>query len=782
MCQRPSLPFFDRCRVFKGPRLMTLGFVATLLLGVLSVSMMVVYVVGLWTMDEGFSHKDNLYMMAFRQSSESPAVGNQASAFINLRYQDFPGIEAVTFVYALNPNKDTVKISGKYVKSVVMVADSQFFKVFDIELFVGNKDLALAKPHTAVLAERFAHQVFGKANPLGETVQVGSKVYEVVGVSKTLSTRSSLDYDMLVSAPADNRSSSYLYGNEGVEFLLTNNGFDRELFDDYLAKVSKTLQLTMDGSVSMVPFKDAYAKMNRHGSYGLNYTLVSRQDEREKAYLLVSILLVVLLISLLNFGTLQRLQCLTHVKSIRVRQIVGATLRDVTRLYTRESLVLFILVDLVAIVLFKALMPLFNQVLVFKLYPTWLETGWSVTAVLCLFFAIGWLVRQYTLRSVFVAGQVSAGFYKKGWWVRRSVLVVQCLLSVVLINLSLVVWLQVNRLLNKDIGVDADGVVRTNLPYWTYEDLKVNPYVEAYSAGDSPFEASIATFHVVGQDNTVTPVYGMMVEPGYLETFGLELTQGRFFDDTHEIRPHDYARLVINEAAQKIWHLDNLADKRISWRYGVDEMPYEVVGVVKDFNYQHLSVQPKPLIMMYISCMGFDVFVRFKKGMESEGLTSLKALYEKANRSDDVFRYAYVSDEREAMYREEKQLGWLCVCFTLVGLMITAIGLFVLVYHDTQQRVKEIGIRKVNGAPIASIMWLLLANLLKSMGLALVLATPLAWMLMNRWLSSFAYKIPLNAWIFILSGLIALVIALLTVGTLSWKAATNNPVESLRNE
>lgn len=203
---------------------------------------------------------------------------------------------------------------------------------------------------------------------------------------------------------------------------------------------------------------------------------------------------------------------------------------------------------------------------------------------------------------------------------------------------------------------------------------------------------------------------------------------------------------------------------------------------MKDFDYQHLSVRPKPLIMIYISDMGQDLFVRFKKGMETEGMASLKELYEKSNQSDAVFRYTYVADEREAMYREEKQLGWMCLCFTLVGLMITAIGLFVLVYHDTRQRVKEIGIRKVNGAPVASIMWLLLANVLKSMGLAVVLASPLAWILMNRWLSSFAYKIPLSGWIFALSGIIALVIALLTVGILSWKAATNNPVESLRDE
>ena len=761
---------------------MTLGFVATLLLGVLSVSMMFSYIKGVWTMDEGFSRKDDCYMMAFRHSPESPAVGNHASEFLNLRYQDYPGIEAVTFVYAMNPDKDTVRIHEKHVKPVIMVADSQFFKVFDVELLVGNRNLAFTQPRSVVLSERFARNVFGKANPLGESVQIGGEEHTVVGVSKAFSTRSSLDYDVLVSAPANNTNGSYLLGKAGVEFLLTNEGFDKAVFDDYLVKASKTLQLTMDGSVHLVPFTDAFVKMDHHGSYGTNYMLVMRDDEREKAYLLVSILLVVLLISLLNFGTLQRLQCLTHDKSIRIRQFVGATLKDVTRLYTRESLVLFALVDLVAILLFLVLLPWVNQVSAFKLYPTWLEAGLTISGVLGLFFIVGWVVRRYTIRAIFVTGEASEAYYKKGWFIRRSALVVQCLLSVLLINISLVVWLQVSMMINKDIGMDTEGVIRTNLPDWTYDDLKNNPYIEASSFGFSPFEPALETFHVVGQDNTVTAVYGLMVEPGYLDVFDMKLLQGRFFDDTHEIRPHEYARVVINEAARKKWHLEDISSVRLSWRYGSAELQYEVVGVVKDFDYQHLSVRPKPLIMIYISDMGQDLFVRFKKGMETEGMASLKELYEKSNQSDAVFRYTYVADEREAMYREEKQLGWMCLCFTLVGLMITAIGLFVLVYHDTRQRVKEIGIRKVNGAPVASIMWLLLANVLKSMGLAVVLASPLAWILMNRWLSSFAYKIPLSGWIFALSGIIALVIALLTVGILSWKAATNNPVESLRDE
>jgi putative ABC transport system permease protein len=214
---------------------------------------------------------------------------------------------------------------------------------------------------------------------------------------------------------------------------------------------------------------------------------------------------------------------------------------------------------------------------------------------------------------------------------------------------------------------------------------------------------------------------------------------------------------------------------------GGDSTGYEIIGVVKDFNYQHLSGKPQPLFMVYFEDINSDFLIKFKDGSLKSGLQSVSRLFKEVNPGED-FSYSSLSDEIAAMYQKEKRLSQICFIFTIIALFITAIGIFVIAVYDVQRRTKEIGIRKVYGSRVVEIMFILNKDFVKLVLIAFIIACPIAWYATHKWLENFAYKTELSWWIFAAAGAVAVAIALLTVSVQSYKAAMRNPVEALRYE
>jgi putative ABC transport system permease protein len=284
---------------------------------------------------------------------------------------------------------------------------------------------------------------------------------------------------------------------------------------------------------------------------------------------------------------------------------------------------------------------------------------------------------------------------------------------------------------------------------------------------------------VRGDEKDFLSQNALTVHPDYLKLLGLEISEGRFFDAQKDVSRGN--KIVINEAAKKFWKIEDIQKCRILNKYWEDSTGYEIIGVVKDFNYQHLSVKPQPLFMLYFADADNYFLIKFKDGFVQSDLQSVSRLYKEVNPGED-FTFSFLSDEIADLYQKEKKLSQIYLVFTIIALFITAIGIFVIAIYDAQRRTKEIGIRKVNGAQIGEIMLMLNKDFVKLVLLAFIIACPIVWYAMHKWLENFAYKIDISWWIFILAGLLAIGIAVLTVSWQSWRVAGRNPVESLKYE
>jgi putative ABC transport system permease protein len=282
-----------------------------------------------------------------------------------------------------------------------------------------------------------------------------------------------------------------------------------------------------------------------------------------------------------------------------------------------------------------------------------------------------------------------------------------------------------------------------------------------------------------GSEKDYTSQNVISVTPGYMKILGLKIFEGRFFDEEKD--KSRALKIVINEAAKKFWGIKDIGQSPILNKYWSDSTGFEIIGVIKDFNYQHLSVKPQPLFMVYFNDIDNDFFIRLKDGNIQGGLQTVSRLFKEVNPGED-FRYSFLTDEISALYQKEKRLSQIYFIFAIIALLITAIGIFVIAIYEAQMRIKEIGIRKVYGARVGEIIYMINKDFVILVLIAIVIACPITWFALHKWLENFAYKTELSWWIFALAGIIAIGISILTVSWQSSKAARQNPVESLKNE
>jgi putative ABC transport system permease protein len=390
---------------------------------------------------------------------------------------------------------------------------------------------------------------------------------------------------------------------------------------------------------------------------------------------------------------------------------------------------------------------------------------------------------------------------------RQVIIIAQFTLAIGLLVTSFVVKKQLNLMLNKDLGFHSENIIKTSFikpePFpvhpteqtvkdykerWEKQkenfqiiknELSTNTIIESFAQFQSPIEAYLQPWGIDDGRNEFESQYTIHVSPNQLDVFDFKLVAGRFFDLS--IDKERGPRVVVNEAALKYWGINDISKIRLKNGYQPKDQGNEIIGVVKDFNFRHLSVKPQPLVMLYWENTTANVFIRFKSGEIKSGLAFVKNLHDQFI-LNDPFKYTFLTEEIAALYNREKRLGQIYTIFTLIAFLISMSGLFVIALYDTERRKKEIGIRKVNGAKILEVMATLNRDFVKWVAIAFTIATPIAYFAMNKWLENFAYKTSLSWWIFALAGVLALGIALFTVSWQSWKAATRNPVEALRYE
>ena len=787
-------------RNFRSNKVIFAGSLATLCLGALCISLLFSYVHNEITMDDFHKDVEDIYMVTMKTSPKAewgfPWV---------FKEEKYPEVENRTSLITFKKDDTKLKYNDYTYTPKGIVVDSSFFKVFDFELKIGDKKNILKDTEAIILSESYCEKIFGKKNPIGEKmyyeVRMHQGTYVVKGIVK-IPSNSSLKFDYLI--PKENKH----YGRMEMSFVRLKAGVDKDAFNEKIKTSNNNVpnwspKLT-ESTTKIVGFKELY--------FSSDYITIKKNSlfsigNKKNIDVLLIIIFVILVISILNYSNLQIVNTNSVVKNMAISKVNGALKKHIFYQKLVENIIVLGISVLIITILYNLILPCFNTFVKVDLAPPVLKVISINTVILLLMISAGLIYPMIMVHKFSTLKNIKGNIYTanqlKG---KRVMIVVQYALAFVLLISAMVVDRQLKLMLSKDLGFNSRDVLKVKLLYeppfsnesrtWSKErrneerekyrklpayinnKLTSFSFIEKMTQGNAPIDVFTIEWKQKKDESEYESINTIITGlSNYKEVFGLKLIEGRFFD-----RNRDKQRgknIVLNEAALKHWNITDINNTTIlnqSW--GRD---FKIIGVVKDFNYEHLSAKPKPLVILFWDDPEAEYFIKFHKDNSQEGIKQIEALFNEIN-PNQTFKYSFLSDDIATLYQKEKRLSTIYVFFTIIAMVISAIGLFTIALYDTQRRIKEIGVRKVNGATIKEILYMLNKDFIKWVLLAFVIACPIAYYSMSKWLENFAYKTALSWWVFALAGLFTLVIALVTVSWQSYRAATQNPVESLRDE
>ena len=691
----------------------------------------------------------------------------------------------------------------------LMYADQEILEVFDFPVVYGSLKNALSAPKTVVLSRTSAERIYGKIDPVGKSfTSINNTTYQVSAVVEDMPTQTHFHFDVLLSMEdyPDAKNGIWLSNNFHTYFLLKEgaskdaleakfpNVYEKYFGPQLEQMIGMTFQEAMD-SGGMIRY---HLQSIRDIHLGSNLDVeLEANSSMEYIYIFIAIGVFLILIAAINFINISTARASTRAKEIGVKKVMGSLRSDLITQFLTESVFQSILAALIGLMIVYLCLPLFNDFV-----------GKEITDPLFGDMALAW---KFVLGSALIG--LVAGIYPAIYLSRfkpvdvmknniqigkrrhsfRSILVVfQFATSLVLITGTITVYNQLNFIRNQNIGFDREKVVllenthtlRGSVNAFT-DALKKLPEVEAVAVtsfiptGDSRSDSS---FKPEGGNNAdAVSLQCWSVDPGYFDAFGMTLLQGRNFDPA---RPADSNAIVLNHKAVQRFGLEDPIGKRIevAGDFRIDgKTQFVVIGVVRDFNYASLH-QDVGAMMLYMGpYTGYYTAVKTNSADYPELLEKLESTWEGFSAAVP-FKYQFLDEVFESQYRAEQRLGSIFGVFTSLALLIACLGLFGLSAYTTEQRRKEIGVRKVLGASVTRLLILLLGHFTRLLLLAVVLAVPISWYAMSSWLDGFAYRMDLSPLIFVAGSLLALVVAWLTVSFQSVRAAMSNPTESLSSE
>lgn len=790
--------------------------VTGLSIGMICCLLIVMYVVDELSYDRFWSNGDRVYRMALERKypDRSAKYAIIPPSYAQDVKRDIPEVEETVRLIQFNGNAPTLM---KYQTQTleerhVLLADSTFFRVFPVPLLVGQPDRVLNRPNTVVVTEHTAKRIFGQANPIGQTLEIiqGPKL-EVTGVCQDLPENTHFQFDFLVTTRGLQQDEQANHINFVANtYLLLKPNADAGVVQ---SKIPALVEKYAAGEVQRnfgVSFKD-YLKAGNGYFYFLQPIRSIHLDShleselqpngsRALVYIFSVIAVFVLVIACINFMNLATARSSERAREVGIRKSLGSTKGQLAIQFLTESVLLSGFSFLISVASVIALLPLFNN-LSGKQLSGWFLVRWDTLPLLVvLALVIGLLAGSYPagVLSSFEPIKVLKGKFsstRQGHFLRNGLVVFQFSISIILIISTLVVFSQLRYIQNKELGFTKEAVI--SLQGAGFLDKSTEAFKQ--DVGQVSGVASVGgtsstpgqeggffgiTFRREGESETVTG-RGMVVDDAYLPTLKMEMAAGRPFSKSFS----DSLSIVINEAAVKELGLSDPIGKKVispdNFRArGGPEVVYTVVGVVKNFHFQSLHQRIAPLFILHdqwFQRTNNQIVVRIQSPNPQTILARTEEIW-KRYLPDQPFHYSFLEADWSALYQAEQVSQRLFTIFSLLAIFIACMGLLGLAIYIIQQRTKEIGIRKVLGAGIPGIVVLLSKDFLKLVLIAILIASPLAWYVMSRWLQDFAYRIDMPWWAFVLAGLLAVSIALLTVSFQSIKAALMDPVKSLRSE
>lgn len=738
---------------------------------------------------------------------QSLNLSTVAPAFGHYLPNDFPDIKKMTRLLSngLTPMRYKEK---KFNEKGAYFADENLFDVFTVKVLRGNPKTALVEPYSVMLTEDIAKKYFGDEDPMDKTIRFNTQFdFKVTGIYHDFPANAHLHPQMLFSF--NTLRDSAVYGEERLRTSYSNNSFftylllpdnypvksmeaqfpafvDRHMANEYGGKTPSRFT-----KLSLQPLTDIH--LYSHTDYE-----AEPNGDITRVYIFSAIALFILLIACINYMNLSTARSALRSKEIGIRKVIGARRKELIGQFLGESILICWIATFIAIILTWGAMPWINKVSGQELAISSLFT-WKVLLPLFLTpFVIGILSGIYpalfmssfqpvkTLKGLFRVGGSSISF-------RKVLVVAQFSISIILIITTVVVFQQLYFIQHKSLGFDRERIL--TVPYTP----QVNDHYEAFRTellGNAAFKNMARSSRVptgrlldnmgasTMQGDSLRPVNTdikyVASDYDFISTFNIPLIAGRFFDRAYGTDTNSY---VINHSAANTLGWKNPKDA-IGQTFEYGGRKGQVVGVIEDFHFEsmHQAIVPLVLVMFPQSASPFNnLSLKISTTNISGAIAQMETSWKKYF-PDTPFEYLFLEDNFDKLYEAEQRQATLFTAFACVAILIACLGLFGLSAFAISQRIKEIGVRKVLGANLQSIVTLLSKDFLKLVAIAAVMAFPIAWWAMNNWLKDFAYRINIAWWVFLAAGIVAAIIAFVTVSFQAIRAANANPVKSLRSE
>lgn len=793
--------------------LISLLKIGGLTLSISAVILMLLYVDFQWKYDHLHKKKDRIYRIATEQYHEGQLKVESALTYAGvapLLESAFPEVEEQLRLAIWIGNDIVFQYEDRAVREKdFFYTEPSFFDIFSFRLKRGDPKTALSRPNTVVLTEKIAKKLFGEEDPIGKVITQENRLsFTVTGIIEAAPEQSHLKYGMLASYATWDGSGfadDGVYGDNQFDNLYTYSYalLHPQVHPDEVArKLTSEIELRKKGSETqdrflLQPLTDIHLYSN------LQYETQPTANGRN-LWVLLAISMIIVVLAWVNYYNITMAAALDHSKAIGVRKVIGASRRQIVyQLFVENLLHTFIGLAL-GIGLAVGSIPLIEQSFGTKLGNLTLFGDNLFNPILLTLLFIGMGTLLSTLLPAFSMSSVKPiELFKKSFYfsalgmnLRKGLVILQFMIIIGLLASSMVILQQSNYMEQKDLGIDLSDMLVVKGPLGTSVYENINP---AHVAFKNQLEAipsisqSAASRHVPGDDLDILdefrfkdgvqtfPVNRLVVSPSFFQTYELPLVAG----DLSKVQNNGKRVVVLNETAVRLMGFRN-NEEVLGRQVHYHSEDHEIVGITKDYHHYSLHQPVPPIVFDLVkSEMGGleDGYFSLKMNTSNfqQTIPQIKAAF-KASYPGTVFEYFDMKETYQQQYKANDDFRLLNLVFTTLAFLVACLGLLALSMIITEKRTKEIGIRKILGASVHAILLLLSRDFLKLVAVGWVIAIPLSWYALQTWLQNFAYRVEISWWIFVLSGLMAVLLTLITIGLNTLKTAKRNPVEALREQ
>jgi putative ABC transport system permease protein len=782
---------------------LTIGLVTSLLI--------LLYIIDEFSYDKFHDDADRIYRvnlmgrMSGQEFKSAYTSAPVAAAFLS----EIPGIQKACRI-ALWEDIPVEHNEDLFTEKTVLLADTNFFRFFSFRLLSGDPKGVLARPNSIVLTETAAKKIFGYAGPgdnrcIGQNLEFGKDkmLCNITAICEDPPANSHFHFSMVLSMESWNGSHSPVWvSNNLLTYIKLQDDAIRENIESQIPVLVKKHIGPQAQQYLGISFEEFLEAGGLYGYYLQPLTDIHFESDadlhleqggnRKTIYLLIGIVVFIIVIACINFMNLSTARYSGRAKEVGVRKSMGSTPGRLRTQFLTESVLYTLISLLLAQFILLIILPQFNTLAGKFLNIRALNNFYYITAIICLVVITGIVAGSYpafyltSFKPVEVLrGQIKAGIRSKG--LRRILVIFQFSMSTGLIICTLLINKQLKFIQNKDLGFDKNyliviknaGSLGTDKNAFKEELLKMAEVEDASISNLVPPDVSYSDlFRPVGEDTQERGSNYCIADENLMSTLKFTMADGRYFSKDFS---SDINAVVINEAAARLFGFDDPVGQKIQtfWKDN-NEDKREIIGVVKDYNFQSLQEEVTSLIIFY-GKEGDNIVVRLTPGNINRKIELIESKWKSLTESN-AFDYSFITDDFRAKFSKEQQLGKIFLVFTILAIVIAALGLLGLASFTSEQRSKEIAIRKAMGASTGKVVQLLSMEYLGLVLISFITASLLSYLIISWWLRNFAYKTDIGMLSFLTGGVLAVIIATLSVGFQSSRAALKNPVDSLKSE